>query len=74
MFQGCPLVTVKPLYFLLKQAYSLANGSAVAVSKLNLAFTEYDDGSVYRCVATSSIMAAHEEKPQAEITLSVQFK
>ena len=56
------------------QAYSLANGSTVAVSKLNLAFTEYEDGSTYRCVATSSVMTAHEEKPRAQITLSVQCK
>ena len=46
----------------------------MAVSKLNMGFTEYDDGAVFRCVATSSIMAAQESKPLAQITLSVQCK
>lgn len=54
------------------QVYSLSNGSHVAVSKLNVGFTEYDDGAVFRCVATSSIVAAQEPKPQDQISVSVQ--
>ena len=46
----------------------------MAVSKIDLSFTEYDDGSIYRCVASSNVIAAHEDKPQAQIKLSVQCK